>query len=67
MESGTFDNQITDYAVVMHEGRAIACCRLIDCEHPILLREIWPSLLGDFDSTAPRLIKATRIGAVKDG
>lgn len=67
MECDFYDNPLADYAVVMNEGGAIACCRLIDCEHPILLRDIWPDLLGDFDSRQPGLIEATRIGAVKDG
>jgi acyl homoserine lactone synthase len=67
LESDQYDNPLADYAVVMHDGRAVACCRLVSTEHPIMLRDIWPEMLGDFDTHQPGLIEATRIGAVNDG
>ncbi|WP_068319014.1 acyl-homoserine-lactone synthase [Polycladidibacter hongkongensis] len=60
-EFDQYDTPEADYVVVLKEGEAIACCRLISCASPTMLYDLWLEKSSKLPPNRSRIIEASRI------
>lgn len=67
MEYDTYDTPAARYVLVIGDhGDVIAVTRLIPTTRPIMVRDIWPQLLGGWDPETDDYWEATRFGVDED-
>ncbi|MBL4785396.1 MAG: hypothetical protein JKY49_08195 [Cohaesibacteraceae bacterium] len=66
MEFDQFDTPRARYVVVMLGDEALACCRLISFSDDIMVRTLWPEMLGSLTIDCVGTLEATRIAVSKN-
>lgn len=67
MEYDSYDTPAARYILIVDDlGAVRAVTRLIPTTRPIMARDCWPDLLGDWNPQTDRIWEATRFGVDKD-
>ncbi len=60
-EIDCYDQDTALYVVVMEGRAALACCRLVPGTTALMVQDLWPELLGEFDPANSSVAEASRI------
>lgn len=66
IEFDQYDTPWAYYVLVVHNNRVVATTRMIPSTYPIMVRDLWPEMLGERQYNSDQVFEATRFAVEKD-